>query len=222
MMYDPKSLKAEEFICHDEVMDSLAYADENKDNMEVVRQILDKAALRKGISHREASVLLACEDEEITKEICTLAEQIKKDFYEMCIRDRKALIADDSRETAACLAFRADQVREQIYGRKIFIRGLIEFTNYCKNDCYYCGIRRGNNTVSRYRLSEEQILDCCKTVSYTHLDVYKRQHTFRSPLFLYNHLTGLHRFQCRLMAFRCDACAESAVYRHHGFRKCRF
>lgn len=77
-------------------------------------------------------------------------------------QELKALIADDSRETAACLAFRADQVREQIYGRKIFIRGLIEFTNYCKNDCYYCGIRRGNNTVSRYRLSEEQILDCCK------------------------------------------------------------
>lgn len=80
-MYDPKSLKAEEFICHDEVMDSLAYADENKDNKELIRQILDKAALRKGISHREASVLLACEDEEITKEICSLAEQIKKDFY---------------------------------------------------------------------------------------------------------------------------------------------
>ncbi|MGN0659153.1 MAG: [FeFe] hydrogenase H-cluster radical SAM maturase HydG [Emergencia sp.] len=80
-MYDPKSLKAEEFICHDEVMDSLAYADENKDNKELIRQILDKAALRKGIDHREASVLLACEDEEITKEICSLAEQIKKDFY---------------------------------------------------------------------------------------------------------------------------------------------
>ena len=60
-MYDPKSLKAEEFICHDEVMDSLAYADENKDNKELIRQILDKAALRKGISHREKT---ECSDRE--------------------------------------------------------------------------------------------------------------------------------------------------------------
>ena len=80
-MYNPKSLKAEEFINHDEIMDTLAYADENKDNKALLREILDKAALRKGISHREASVLLACEDEEITQEIYALAEQIKKDFY---------------------------------------------------------------------------------------------------------------------------------------------
>ena len=62
-------------------MDTLSYADENKDNLDLVRQILDKAALRKGISHREASVLLACEDEAMLQEIYTLAEQIKKDFY---------------------------------------------------------------------------------------------------------------------------------------------
>ena len=80
-MYNPKSLKAEEFICHEEIMDTLSYADENKDNLDLVRQILDKAALRKGISHREASVLLACEDEAMLQEIYTLAEQIKKDFY---------------------------------------------------------------------------------------------------------------------------------------------
>ena len=80
-MYDPKSLKAEEFINHEEILDSLRYADENKDNKELVRQILDKAALRKGISHREASVLLACEDPQVTEEIYKMAEQIKKDFY---------------------------------------------------------------------------------------------------------------------------------------------
>ena len=80
-MYNPKSMKAEEFICHEEIMDTLAYADAHKDDLELVRQILDKAAERKGISHREASVLLACEDEGILEEICKLAEQIKKDFY---------------------------------------------------------------------------------------------------------------------------------------------
>ena len=80
-MYNPKSMKAEEFICHEEIMDTLAYADAHKDDLELVRQILDKAAERKGISHREASVLLACEDEAILEEICKLAEQIKKDFY---------------------------------------------------------------------------------------------------------------------------------------------
>ncbi|MFV0363370.1 MAG: [FeFe] hydrogenase H-cluster radical SAM maturase HydE [Suipraeoptans sp.] len=50
----------------------------------------------------------------------------------------------------------------EIYGNKIFIRGLIEFTNYCKNDCYYCGIRRDNSKVSRYRLTTGEILECCK------------------------------------------------------------
>ena len=80
-MYDVKSMKAEEFICHEEIMDTLAYADAHKDDLELVRQILDKAAERKGISHREASVMLACEDEAILEEICKLAEQIKNDFY---------------------------------------------------------------------------------------------------------------------------------------------
>ncbi len=80
-IYDPKSLKAEEFINDGEIMDSLKYADENKDNFELIDSIIEKARLRKGITHREASVLLACDDEEKTKEIFALAEQIKKDFY---------------------------------------------------------------------------------------------------------------------------------------------
>lgn len=80
-MYDPKSLKAEEFICHEEILDTLKYADENKDNKELIRQILDKAALTKGISHREASVLLACEDKKVEEEIFALAKRIKDEFY---------------------------------------------------------------------------------------------------------------------------------------------
>lgn len=54
------------------------------------------------------------------------------------------------------------KVRQEIYGNRIFIRGLIEFTNYCKNDCYYCGIRKSNQKAVRYRLTEEEILSCCK------------------------------------------------------------
>ncbi len=80
-IYDPKSLKAEEFINDEEIMASLAYADENKDNLELIDRIIEKARLRKGITHREASVLLACDNEEKVKEIYALAEQIKKDFY---------------------------------------------------------------------------------------------------------------------------------------------
>lgn len=80
-MYRAEARKAEEFISHEEIMDTLAYADENKDNRELVKQILEKAKERKGLDHREASVLLACEDEKINQEIYALAEQIKKDFY---------------------------------------------------------------------------------------------------------------------------------------------
>ena len=80
-MYNPKSLKAEEFIDHQEILDTLAYADQNKDNVELIDQILNKARERKGLSHREASVLLACEIPEKIQELYALAEQIKKDFY---------------------------------------------------------------------------------------------------------------------------------------------
>ena len=80
-MYNPKSMKAEEFIDHQEILDSLAYADAHKEDTALIDQILEKAKLRKGLSHREASVLLACEQEEKVQEIYALAEQIKKDFY---------------------------------------------------------------------------------------------------------------------------------------------
>ena len=61
------------------------------------------------------------------------------------------------------LRFLADKVRRQHYGTVVYIRGLIEISNYCKNNCYYCGIRRDNQEVERYRLSREDILECCKT-----------------------------------------------------------
>ncbi|MDO5150047.1 MAG: [FeFe] hydrogenase H-cluster radical SAM maturase HydG [Oscillospiraceae bacterium] len=79
--YDPKSLKAEEFINHEEIESTLRYAEENKSNVPLLREILEKAKQRKGLSHREASVLLDCDVDEINQEIYALAQQIKKDFY---------------------------------------------------------------------------------------------------------------------------------------------
>ena len=80
-MYNPKSLKAEEFICHQEVLDTLAYADANKNNVKLIDEVLNKARERKGLSHREAMILLDCDLPEKNKEIFELAEQIKKDYY---------------------------------------------------------------------------------------------------------------------------------------------
>ena len=65
-------------------------------------------------------------------------------------------------DTVQGLAKEAVRIRKQYYGEKVYVRGLIEFTNYCKNDCYYCGIRRGNLHACRYRLRKEEILDCCR------------------------------------------------------------
>ena len=80
-MYNPKSLKAEEFISHEEILSTLQYAEDNKNNEKLIDEIIEKAKLRKGLSHKEASVLLACELENKNQEIYALAEQIKKDFY---------------------------------------------------------------------------------------------------------------------------------------------
>ncbi|MDR1515582.1 MAG: [FeFe] hydrogenase H-cluster radical SAM maturase HydE [Synergistaceae bacterium] len=70
------------------------------------------------------------------------------------------LLATDEYDSE--LAQSADAVRRSVYGKDVYIRGLIEFSNYCKNNCFYCGIRQGNEAVKRYRLSREQILSCCK------------------------------------------------------------
>ena len=72
----------------------------------------------------------------------------------------KLLLLDDSEATRVYLRDKADLKRRSIYGNEVFIRGLIEFTNYCKNNCYYCGIRRDNKSLSRYRLDIADMLEC--------------------------------------------------------------
>lgn len=79
------------------------------------------------------------------------------------IEGLRALLTTEDATVIDELAKRARETAQSIYGNKVYIRGLIEFTNYCKNDCLYCGIRRSNSCADRYRLTEEQILSCCAT-----------------------------------------------------------
>ena len=73
-----------------------------------------------------------------------------------------ALIENRSEEAAEYLFEKARNWQHKYYGKRVYTRGLREFTNYCKNDCYYCGIRRSNQNADRYRLTREQILECCQ------------------------------------------------------------
>ncbi len=91
------------------------------------------------------------------------AELITKLANEHNLPDEQLLKLINSTEpgTNALLAKAADNIRRQYYDDAVYIRGLIEFTNYCRNNCYYCGIRAGNSQVQRYRLTQEEILACC-------------------------------------------------------------
>ena len=76
--------------------------------------------------------------------------------------DFRALLTGLSPEEEALLYKEARSVREEVYGKEVYLRGLIEFSSYCRNDCYYCGLRRSNPACQRYRLTKEEILDCAK------------------------------------------------------------
>ena len=82
-------------------------------------------------------------------------ESLTEDEWVSLIEGRSPELADYIFEKARC-------IREREYGKAVYVRGLIECSNYCKNDCLYCGIRRSNRNASRYRLSREEILSCCE------------------------------------------------------------
>lgn len=94
------------------------------------------------------------------EELKSLVRKLEQ-TQELTKEEWMALIEGRTPELEQFTAERARAVRERVYGKKIYIRGLIEISNYCKNDCYYCGIRRSNRSASRYRLSREEILACC-------------------------------------------------------------
>ncbi len=80
----------------------------------------------------------------------------------LSLEEYRFLIDNRNEEYAKILAEKAVEARKRIYGNDVYIRGLIEISNICKNDCYYCGIRAGNKSCERYRLTKEQILSCCE------------------------------------------------------------
>ena len=129
--YDPKSMKAEVFIHHGEILETLRYAEENKRNLPLIERILEKARPKyegnelrcPGLSHREASVLLACDIEEKRKEMLKLAEEIKLAFY----------------------------------GNRIVLFAPLYLSNYCVNSCLYCPYHRKNKHILRKKLTQEEL-----------------------------------------------------------------
>ena len=129
--YDPKSLVADEFINHEEILETLAYAEKNKNNVELIDSLLEKARPRKvaggthcaGLTHREAAVLLACEIPEKVEEMYKLARQIKLAFY----------------------------------GNRIVMFAPLYLSNYCVNGCVYCPYHAKNKHIARKKLTQEEI-----------------------------------------------------------------
>ena len=132
-MYDPKSLKAEDFIDDTEIRETLEYAEKNKNNHELIEQILAKAAPKKtgrgvecsGLSHREASVLLACDDPKVIEKIYALAREIKEAFY----------------------------------GDRIVMFAPLYLSNYCVNNCVYCPYHFKNKEIPRKKLTQDEVRD---------------------------------------------------------------
>ena len=130
-IYNPKSAKAEEFINDGEILETLRYAEENKNNMELINEILEKArpkisgngATCAGLTHREASVLLACEDKKVIERIYQIAEEIKLAFY----------------------------------GNRIVIFAPLYLSNYCVNGCVYCPYHIKNKCIPRKKLTQEEV-----------------------------------------------------------------
>ena len=130
-IYNPKSLKAEEFINDKEILETLEYAEQNKNNVELINKILDKARPQKtengvkceGLTHREASVLLACEIPEKIEEIYKIAKEIKLAFY----------------------------------GNRIVMFAPLYLSNYCVNGCVYCPYHLKNKHIARKKLTQEEV-----------------------------------------------------------------
>ena len=93
------------------------------------------------------------------KKILELIEKLEN-THSLTLDEYEYLITNKSDEAAEILAEKARKIREQHYGKAVYIRGLIEIGNICKNDCLYCGIRRSNKNCDRYRLTEAEILEC--------------------------------------------------------------
>ena len=97
----------------------------------------------------------------MSSEMLSLLNRLEQ-VHTLSCEEWERLIAGRTPEVAKEAAAHARVLRDARYGTNVYTRGLIEFTNYCKNDCLYCGIRKSNSHANRYRLSKEEILECCK------------------------------------------------------------
>lgn len=122
-MYNVKSMKATEFIDDAEIMDTLAYAQANKSNRDLIKGLIERARDCKGLSHREAALLLECDQEDLNQEMFALAKEIK----------------------------------QKIYGNRIVMFAPLYLSNYCINGCVYCPYHLKNKTISRKKLTQEEI-----------------------------------------------------------------
>lgn len=95
------------------------------------------------------------------KNVFTLIDELHKE-QKLTQQEYQFLLENYSPQAAEYAASKAVEVRQKIYGNQVFVRGLIEISNICKNDCYYCGIRKSNGNCDRYRLTREDILACCQ------------------------------------------------------------
>ena len=82
---------------------------------------------------------------------------------DLTIEELELILTTDNKASIEYLRHAAREVADSVYGNKIFMRGLVELSSYCKNDCLYCGLRRSNKEAVRYRLTEEEIYECCET-----------------------------------------------------------
>ena len=96
----------------------------------------------------------------IDRQVTDLIDRLETQ-HSLSLEEYAFLIRNRTQESMDHIASKARRIREEIYGTSVYVRGLIEFTNICKNDCLYCGIRRSNRQCERYRLTAEQILECC-------------------------------------------------------------
>ena len=93
-------------------------------------------------------------------ELLSIIEKLK-DTHKLTLSEYEYLIENRNEKATELLKKYATDVRKKYYGNKVFVRGLIEVSNICKNDCYYCGIRKSNSNCDRYRLTKDEILECC-------------------------------------------------------------
>lgn len=100
--------------------------------------------------------------ESMNDELFSLIDRLESE-HTLSLEEYAFLIRNRTKEAMEYAASRACRIRQEIYGTSVFVRGLIEFTNLCRNNCLYCGIRRSNQHCDRYRLTPEEILECCST-----------------------------------------------------------